>query len=271
MNAPTTTEDAALIAENGLHQIATTGRTGSLIEWDQFSNAVLALIALSRCSKGEGEEAEGGEKTFLTPVIGKREAALNLALTEAQITLKQSKEYVFPWRGPSEGEMIDRIEAAIQKSSEAMALDFDKFDRVTIDQFHRRQTLAASPAPDQSADAHDRETSQLIDERDAAEEALSQAYYLVIGRSPEWSNLFGRTEALEEIEDACTLLRKSAVPDQDARLRQYEAAIERAAAILDGWIKWEADFCDTPKKHPWLEKARKSLTELRAVQGVKNV
>jgi len=51
---------------------------------------------------------------------------------------------------------------------------------------------------------------KLIDERDRAEEALSQAYYLVIGRSPEWSNLFGHAEALEEIEEACEVLRKAA-------------------------------------------------------------
>lgn len=48
---------------------------------------------------------------------------------------------------------------------------------------------------------------QVIDARDAAEEALSQAYYLVTGRSPEWSNLFGRAEALTDIEDACDMLR----------------------------------------------------------------
>jgi hypothetical protein len=43
---------------------------------------------------------------------------------------------------------------------------------------------------------------QTIDERDRAEEALSQAYYLVVGHSPEWSNLFGHQDALEEIDDA---------------------------------------------------------------------
>ena len=46
-----------------------------------------------------------------------------------------------------------------------------------------------------------------IDHRDAAEEALSQAYYLITGRSPEWSNLFGHNEAIEEIDDAQRLLR----------------------------------------------------------------
>jgi hypothetical protein len=51
-------------------------------------------------------------------------------------------------------------------------------------------------------EAHERELQRLgsieekshlqtIDERDRAEEALSQAYFLITGRSPEWSNLFG--------------------------------------------------------------------------------
>lgn len=50
---------------------------------------------------------------------------------------------------------------------------------------------------------------QLIDERDDAEQALSQAYYLVTGRSPEWSNKFGHQDALEEIGDAMALLKDS--------------------------------------------------------------
>jgi hypothetical protein len=39
-----------------------------------------------------------------------------------------------------------------------------------------------------------------IDQRDAAEEALSKAYALVMGEYPTWSNLFGYADALEDIE-----------------------------------------------------------------------
>lgn len=48
---------------------------------------------------------------------------------------------------------------------------------------------------------------QTIDERDAAEETLSQAYYLITGRSPQWSNMFGYQEALQDIDDAQRCLR----------------------------------------------------------------
>ena len=55
----------------------------------------------------------------------------------------------------------------------------------------------------------DRDIEKAITERDAAQEAMSQAFYLVTGRSPEWSNLFGYAEALEEIGDAVAVLKQS--------------------------------------------------------------
>lgn len=71
--------------------------------------------------------------------------------------------------------------------------------------------LAVSETPDDAA------TIQLIDERDKAQEALSQAYYLITGRSPEWSNTFGYAEALEDIDDAQKILRQAQpAPDEGA-------------------------------------------------------
>ena len=54
--------------------------------------------------------------------------------------------------------------------------------------------------------------SELIDERDRAEESLSQAYYIVTGRSPEWSNQFGHDQALIEIAETVKLLKDAARP-----------------------------------------------------------
>ena len=42
----------------------------------------------------------------------------------------------------------------------------------------------------------------VIDQRDAAEKALSDLFSMVTGRPPEWSNLFGYSEALDECDDA---------------------------------------------------------------------
>lgn len=64
-------------------------------------------------------------------------------------------------------------------------------------------------------DQHERDMLKVIDERDTAEQALSQAYYLVTGNSPEWSNHFGHTEALEEIDTALRLLKSAAKQQND--------------------------------------------------------
>jgi len=50
---------------------------------------------------------------------------------------------------------------------------------------------------------------KLVDERDEAEQALSQAYYQVTGKSPEWSNVFGHKQALEEIDEVVNLLKQA--------------------------------------------------------------
>lgn len=47
---------------------------------------------------------------------------------------------------------------------------------------------------------NERAMLKLIEERDAAEEALSQAYAIVMGEGPNWSNLFGYQDALNQIE-----------------------------------------------------------------------
>lgn len=53
---------------------------------------------------------------------------------------------------------------------------------------------------------------ETIDRRDEAEECVSDIYFKVIGRSPEWSNNFGYAEALQEIEDAVSVLKTVAAP-----------------------------------------------------------
>jgi hypothetical protein len=75
-----------------------------------------------------------------------------------------------------------------------------------------RQIFAHVAAQVEQIAAQDAEIERLIDQHDAAEEALSQAYFLVIGKSPEWSNVFGSAEALEEIDDAQRTLRAVLTP-----------------------------------------------------------
>ena len=72
----------------------------------------------------------------------------------------------------------------------------------------------------------DRLDEPTVQEREDAEESLSQAYFLITGRSPEWSNLFGHAEALEEIDDAQTTLRKE-ITGLRAQVAERDKTIER--------------------------------------------
>lgn len=53
----------------------------------------------------------------------------------------------------------------------------------------------------QRIDELERSESQLIDERDLAEEALADMYQAATGERPEWSNMFGFTDAVDAVEE----------------------------------------------------------------------
>jgi prophage DNA circulation protein len=101
----------------------------------------------------------------------------------------------------------------------------------------------------QEREAHARELSryasieekahlQTIDERDAAEDALSQAYYLIKGASPQWSNLFGYQQALEDVDDfqKCVRAELKTSEQQVAQLQttisQLTEAMKEIQAIM---------------------------------------
>lgn len=74
----------------------------------------------------------------------------------------------------------------------------------------RKNVPAALEALSKELRDLDRGLVQAINERDAAEECLSQMYYVVTGRSPEWSNRFGHAHALEDVADAVSVLKQAA-------------------------------------------------------------
>lgn len=65
---------------------------------------------------------------------------------------------------------------------------------------------------------------QVITERDEAEEAAGDFYHAITGKSPEWSNVFGYKEALEEIEAA-----KEQAEQENLKLREI---ISKSVAAL---------------------------------------
>ena len=54
---------------------------------------------------------------------------------------------------------------------------------------------------------HDAKLTKVLVESDAAEEVISEIYFRIMGRSPEWSNLFGHKQAVEEIVETFDMVR----------------------------------------------------------------
>jgi DNA repair exonuclease SbcCD ATPase subunit len=105
----------------------------------------------------------------------------------------------------------------------------------------------------EAADALDRLTAELaqavtahekaIEERDEAEEFAGNVYYRIMGRSPEWSNKFGYSQALEEI----TAELAQAIRERDEarkRLSAYEQAIYAEATDANGFVKTDAEYLE---------------------------
>ncbi|ENY0359834.1 ead/Ea22-like family protein [Salmonella enterica] len=82
----------------------------------------------------------------------------------------------------------------------------------------------------------ERSETQLINERDSAESALSYAYKAVMGQAPEWSNWFSFENAIDEIELVCELWRNQTddVIQFRQRIQELEAKLETADRLQDG-------------------------------------
>ncbi|MGK7547071.1 ead/Ea22-like family protein [Salmonella enterica] len=82
----------------------------------------------------------------------------------------------------------------------------------------------------------ERSETQLINERDAAESALNDAYKAVMGQAPEWSNWFSFENAIDEIELVCELWRNQTddVIQFRQRIQELEAKLETTDRLQDG-------------------------------------
>ncbi|EBU6954184.1 protein Ead [Salmonella enterica subsp. enterica serovar Potsdam] len=82
----------------------------------------------------------------------------------------------------------------------------------------------------------ERSETQLINERDSAESALNDAYKVVMGQAPEWSNWFNFENAIDEIELVCELWRNQTddVIQFRQRIQELEAKLETADRLQDG-------------------------------------
>lgn len=106
-------------------------------------------------------------------------------------------------------------------------------------------TLRAKLAEvERERDASQRSENQLIDERDAFEKAMSDAYLRVVGGSPEWSNLFGIDETLDDIDSVMINLCESleAEREKSRRLVEFrERCKNLLAACPTGLLSWQLE------------------------------
>lgn len=98
-----------------------------------------------------------------------------------------------------------------------------------VEQYTDQLIAALADAKNRIAELERSET-QLINERDAAESALNDAYKAVMGHAPEWSNWFSFENAIDEIELACELWRNQT--DDVIQFRQHIANLEAQKADL---------------------------------------
>ncbi|HGA5418725.1 TPA: ead/Ea22-like family protein [Salmonella enterica subsp. enterica serovar Chester] len=98
-----------------------------------------------------------------------------------------------------------------------------------------RQAREQLEAAERSIAELERSETQLINERDAAESALNDAYKAVMGQAPEWSNWFSFENAIDEIELVCELWRNQTddVIQFRQRIQELEAKLETADKLQD--------------------------------------
>lgn len=89
-----------------------------------------------------------------------------------------------------------------------------------------RTLRAALDALTREAKGQERRHLKTIDQRDAAEDALGDAYALVTGNQPEWSNAFGYANALEDITNTIAA-QSERITALDQRHEEDAAEVKR--------------------------------------------
>ena len=114
-----------------------------------------------------------------------------------------------------------------------------------------RAALSALPRPS-DLEREERAHGETIDQRDAAESALSEAYLIVTGEPPEWSNRFGYREALDDIRGA---LPRPAVDEGAVAVTD-----DMVEAALIEWLDCTAEFIEPTVTPVMRERMRQTIS-----------
>jgi hypothetical protein len=101
---------------------------------------------------------------------------------------------------------------------------------------------------------------KLIDERDDAQEAVSQIYYIVFGHAAEWSNLYGIDNAVEDIIDMVNCLKmenqrivkesQQCHEQNDSLVKEHLELCGRNITLSGALSLLEYDAHGVPKEYP---------------------
>lgn len=152
---------------------------------------------------------------------------------------------------------VDAIAAAIRQHSEAQRAEIERLtkerDEALADlraaNIECRRLEEDAGATEAALAKEEATCLQIIDQRDTAEKALSDLFAMVTGRPPEWSNLFGYSEALDECADAlsASLERERAMREAlNVACKWGIAAPCWDGAVAGGLRDWIAAGCTGP-------------------------
>ncbi|WP_190320239.1 ead/Ea22-like family protein [Enterobacter hormaechei] len=96
-------------------------------------------------------------------------------------------------------------EAAERAESDSWGYDRDEFNEA-LTPSTVLALLDELEAKDKRIAELERDETQLIEERDSAEQALSDMYEAAMGDRPEWSNLFGYADAIDDVAQRVSFL-----------------------------------------------------------------
>jgi hypothetical protein len=166
-----------------------------------------------------------------------------------------------------QGEWVDTWDLVDAKGSCVITLQFSTRTEPPSDAFHYivHCVNAHDALTDRIAEL-ERSEEKLIIDRDEAEEYIGKMFDAVFDRYPEWSNMYGYSDAVEEVEDRIAELESDPVIYGLQRIAELEAVVvelgvmkTRTLQILDEeyqindavykcWACGTFEFPDTDKR-----------------------
>lgn len=161
------------------------------------------------------------KRVELAGEYGETEELFDAAIIELHFSMiERMKQPTAAWM-----ELTSQLRAEVAERGDKIRQQTERTEKAERERDQQREHA------DGLEEKHEREALAMIDERDRAQDAISQAYYLIIGESPEWSNEFGYSQATMAIDEAQTSLRQS-LDSEKERAERAEAELARVREMM---------------------------------------